>query len=156
MTASQKQVEDWYALAEQLQESEPVGAEQAYRKALELSVRPHFQAYNNLGARLSRDESRCAQALAVFEDALQYFAEAELLHYNRAVLLEQMDRLDEAASGYQRCLALNPQNDDAAYNLGAVLEQLSRLDEAERAYVRCLETNSSHTEALQHLTYLNG
>ncbi|WP_210237170.1 hypothetical protein, partial [Mesorhizobium sp. M3A.F.Ca.ET.174.01.1.1] len=36
-SARRKQEEDWYSLAEQLQATDPVGAEAAYRKAIELS-----------------------------------------------------------------------------------------------------------------------
>lgn len=150
-----KQADDWYALAEKLQDSDPVGAEQAYRKALKVSPDAHYHAYNNLGALLSRDETRCSDALDVFEDALKHFNEAELLHYNRAVLLEQMDRLDEAAASYLRCAELNPQNDDAIFSRGVILEQLGRLDEAAQAYASCLELNPKYEDALRHLTRLN-
>ena len=150
-----KQADDWYALAEKLQDTDPVGAEQAYRKALKVSPEAHYHAYNNLGALLSRDETRCADALDVFEDALKHFKEAELLHYNRAVLLEQMDRLDDSAASYLRCVELNPQNDDAVFSRGVILEQLGQLDEAAQAYAQCLATNPKHEDALRHLTRLS-
>ena len=153
--AQEKQAEDWYALAEQLQETDVVGAEQAYRKAIELSPAPHFHAYNNLGALLAGDESRCSHALEVFEDALQHFADAELIHFNYAVLLEQAERLEEAASSYLRCVEINAKNDEAAFNHATIIEQLGRLEEAAQAYIRCLEINPGHAEALQHLTRLN-
>jgi tetratricopeptide (TPR) repeat protein len=154
-TARKKQAEDWYALAEQLQDTDTVGAEQAYRKAIELSPEPHFHAYNNLGAMLAADESRCAHALTVFEEALQHFADVELLHFNYAVLLEQTERLEEAARSYLRCVDINAKNDEAAFNHATILEQLGRLDEAAQAYIRCLEINPAHEEALRHLTQLN-
>jgi len=150
-----KQADDWYALAEKLQGTDPVGAEQAYRKALKVSPEAHYHAYNNLGALLSRDETRCADALAVFEEALTHFEEADLLHYNRAVLLEQMERLDDAAASYLRCVELNPHNDDAVFSRGVILEQLGQLDDAAQVYARCLELNPKHEDALRHLTRLN-
>ena len=143
----ERQAEDWYALAEQLQESDPAGAEQAYRKALDLSPNPHYHAYNNLGALLSSDHSRCGDALKVFEEALEHFHEDELLHYNRAVLLEQMERLDEAAESYLRCVQLNPRSDEAQFNRAVILEQLGRYDEAAQAFVQCLQLNPHHEEA---------
>ncbi|RQN36255.1 Tetratricopeptide repeat-containing protein [Paraburkholderia tropica] len=145
---------DWYAKAERLQERDPAAAEHAYRRVIELSPMPHYHAYNNLGAMLSRSDNRCSDALIVFEQALKHFNEAELLHYNRAVLLEHAGKLDEAARGYMRCLELNPHSDDAAFSHACVLEQLGDYDGAAQAYVQCLQINPSHGEALRHLDML--
>ena len=41
--AREKQAQEWYVLAEHLQETDPEGAEKAYRKALELSPEPHYR-----------------------------------------------------------------------------------------------------------------
>ncbi|RQN33896.1 hypothetical protein [Paraburkholderia tropica] len=54
---------DWYAKAERLQERDPAAAEHAYRQVIELSPMPHYHAYNNLGAMLSRSDDRCSDAL---------------------------------------------------------------------------------------------
>jgi tetratricopeptide (TPR) repeat protein len=153
--ALEKQAEDWYALAEQLQETDAVSAEQAYRKAIDLSPEPHFHAYNNLGALLAGDERRCEHALEVFQQALLHFADAELLHFNYAVMLEQAERLEEAAASYARCVEINSKNDEAAFNHAVLLERLGRLEEATQAYIRCLEINPGHEEALRQLTRLN-
>jgi tetratricopeptide (TPR) repeat protein len=150
----QEQAADWYARAERLQETDPVGAEHAYRKALEVAPEPHYYAYVNLGALLSRDDGRCADALAVFDEALTHFADAELLHYNRGVLLEGLNRLEEAAESYLRCVALNPHNDDAICNHALILEEQGKLDDAAKAYIQCLQLNPDHVEALRHLARL--
>ncbi|MEK6296132.1 MAG: tetratricopeptide repeat protein, partial [Paraburkholderia tropica] len=86
---------------------------------------------------------RCSDALIVFEQALKHFNEVELLHYNRAVLLEHASRLEEAARG-----------DDAAFNRACVLDQLGDHDGAAQAYVQCLQINPSHGEALRQLNML--
>lgn len=151
----ESQAEDWYALAEQLRETDAAGAEQAYRKAIDLAPDPHFHAYNNLGALLASDEHRCADALAVFEEALHHFADAELLHFNYAVLLEQTARLEDAAASYLRCVEINAKNDEAAFNHAVILEELGRLEDAAKEYIRCLEINPGNKEALRHLTRIN-
>ncbi|WOD14421.1 tetratricopeptide repeat protein [Paraburkholderia kirstenboschensis] len=132
-----------------------MGAEAAYRKAIELSPEPDFHAYNNLGALLAGDQSRCAHALEVFDEALQHFSDAELLHANRAVLLEEAGRLEEAAASYLRCVEINGKNDQAVLNHAMLLEELGRLDKAAEAYARCLEINPGNEEALRHLTRLH-
>jgi tetratricopeptide (TPR) repeat protein len=138
-----------------LQATDPVGAEAAYRKSIELSPEPDFHAYNDLGALLTGDQSRCAHALEVFDEALQQFADAELLHANRAVLLEETGRLEDAAASYMRCVEINGKNDQAALNYAVLLEELGRLDEAVAAYARCLEINPRDEEALRNLTRLH-
>jgi predicted RNA polymerase sigma factor len=50
----------------------------------------------------------------VFDEALQHFADTELLHANRAVLLEEAGRLEDAAASYLRCVEVNGKNDQAA------------------------------------------
>lgn len=156
LKSRQQQAADWYARAEQLQATDPAGAERAYRKAIETSPEPHYHAYNNLGALLTHDDSRCADALRVFEEALEHFANEELLHYNRAVTLEHMDRLEDAAESYLRCLQINAHNDDALFSRGVILEKLGRLDEAAEAYVKALRLNPDHDEAMLHLEQLLG
>jgi tetratricopeptide (TPR) repeat protein len=114
---------EWYALAEQLTAMDTNGAEQAYRKALELSPEPFYAAYMNLGVLLCEQERRCEEALAIFEQALAHFPEDEVLHFNRAVALEGVGRLDDAEHSYARCLELNPSYANAHHNLGLLRDR---------------------------------
>ncbi|MGF6440053.1 tetratricopeptide repeat protein [Paraburkholderia youngii] len=149
-----QQAEEWFGLAEQLQDSDPAAAEHAYRKALRLAPEPHFHAYANLGALLTRDGARCADALAVFDEALSHFDDAGLLHYNRAWVLEELNRLDEAAASYLRCLAIEPHNEDALFNRALLLERLEHYDEAAKAYIQCLQLDPNNEDVLDHLRRL--
>lgn len=115
--------EEWYALAEQLAEVDARGAEQAYRKAIELSPEPFYAAYVDLGALLCEDERRCEDALGVFEQALALFPEDAVLHFNRAVALEGVGRLEDAERSYARCLEINPSYADAHHNLGLLRDR---------------------------------
>jgi tetratricopeptide (TPR) repeat protein len=98
------QADEWYALAEQLTDTDVKGAEHAYRMAIEVSMGPFYAAY--------------VDALAIFEQALAHFPEDEVLHFNRAVALENLGRLDDAELSYARCLELNPSYANAHHNLG--------------------------------------
>lgn len=115
--------EEWYALAEQLADADARGAEQAYRKAIELSPEPFYAAYVDLGALLCEDERRCEDALGVFEQALALFPDDAVLHFNRAVALEGVGRLEDAERSYGRCLEINPSYADAHHNLGLLRDR---------------------------------
>ncbi|CAD6559446.1 hypothetical protein LMG28727_06854 [Paraburkholderia kirstenboschensis] len=118
----EEQAEEWFALAEQLTETDAVGAEQAYRKVLELSPAPHYDAYTNLGVLLCEAETRCDEALSIFDDALEHFPDDALLHFNRAVVLEELNRYDAAETAYERCIDLDPSHADAHFNLARLSE----------------------------------
>ncbi|WP_233859589.1 tetratricopeptide repeat protein [Paraburkholderia sp. HD33-4] len=118
----EQQTEEWFALAEQLNDADVVGAEQAYKKVLELSPTPHYDAYNNLGVLLCEAGTRCDEALSVFDRALEHFPQDALLHFNRAVALEELERYDAAVAAYERCIELNPTHADAHFNIARLSE----------------------------------
>ena len=122
MASREEQAEEWFALAEQLTDTDAVGAEEAYRKVLDLAPLPHYHAYTNLGVLLCELESRCNDALTIFDDALHHFPDDALLHFNRAVVLEELKRYDPAATAYQRCIELDPMHADAHFNLARLSE----------------------------------
>lgn len=118
----EQQADDWFALAEQLMETDVTGAEQAYRKAVELAPNPHYDAYTNLGVLLCEAETRCEEALAVFDNALVHFPDDALLHFNRAVVLEELKRYDAAVEAYRQCVELDPTHADAHFNMARLSE----------------------------------
>jgi tetratricopeptide (TPR) repeat protein len=119
-----RNAEEWYELGGQMMRSDAKGAEQAYRNAIQLAPEPYYAAYVDLGALLCESEARCADALNVFDTALSYFPADAVLHFNRAVALENVGRLDEAEQSYVRCLELDPSYADAHHNLAILLESL--------------------------------
>jgi tetratricopeptide (TPR) repeat protein len=122
LASREEQAEEWFALAEQLTRTDTVGAEQAYRKVLELAPSPHHDAYVNLGVLLCEAETRCDEALSIFDGALEHFPDDALLHFNRAVVLEELKRYEVAAGAYQRCLEIDPTHADAHFNLARLSE----------------------------------
>jgi tetratricopeptide (TPR) repeat protein len=119
----EKQAGEWYDLGEQLRTSDVSGAEQAYRKAIELSPRPLYAAYVDLGVLLCELNARCKDALHVFDEALIHFPGDAVLHFNRAIALEDLGRDEDAERSYQRCLEIDPTHADAHHNLAILLEK---------------------------------
>ena len=122
LKSREQQADEWFALGEQLTSTDVVGAEQAYRKVLELAPSPHYSAYTNLGVLLCEAETRCEEALSVFDRALEHFPDDALLHFNRAVALEELKHCDAAAAAYERCIELDPNHADAHFNLARLSE----------------------------------
>ncbi|MFT4438848.1 tetratricopeptide repeat protein [Caballeronia sp. 15715] len=122
LKSPEQQADEWFALAEQLTDTDAVGAEQAYRKTLALASKPHYHAYTNLGVLLCEAESRCDEALSIFDVALTHFPDDALLHFNRAVVLEELGRHTAAVASYERCIELDPTHADAHFNVARLSE----------------------------------
>jgi tetratricopeptide (TPR) repeat protein len=112
----------WFDRAVALERSDPPGAEAAYQKAIALAP-DHEAAALNLGA-MWAEAGRHAELLALCDSALVEAPASALLHFNRAVALDHLERLPDAMAAYERCLALEPTLADAHYNLGRLREQL--------------------------------
>lgn len=117
------QAHEWYDLGEQLRAADASGAERAYRKAIALSPHPFYAAFVDLGALLCELESRCEDALHVFDEALAHFPKDAVLHFNRAIAFEELGRFEDAERSYTRCLELDPTYADAHHNLAMLLER---------------------------------
>jgi len=68
-------------------------------------------------------------------------------HNNRGVVLQQLQRYDEALASYDRAIAIKPGYVNAHFNRGTVLKKLLRRDEALASYDRALALNPAHVEA---------
>ncbi|HEX7891770.1 MAG TPA: tetratricopeptide repeat protein [Ramlibacter sp.] len=96
-------------------------AESAYLQALALAPRLE-DAWLNLGA-LWAAADRYPELLRLSDAALNHCADSALLHFNRGVALDHLERPDEAAASYERSLALDPDLADAHFNLARLREE---------------------------------
>jgi tetratricopeptide (TPR) repeat protein len=104
-----------------LEATDPSAAEEAYLQAL--AVAPALEdAYLNLGA-MWADAGRYDELLRLSDAALMHCPHSALLHYNRGIALDHLDRLEEAAASYERSLALDPMLADAHFNLAQLHQQ---------------------------------
>jgi tetratricopeptide (TPR) repeat protein len=115
-----------------LEDSDPPGAEAAYRRALELDP-TLVDAYVNLG-RLLHERGDARGASTLYQRALEHAPEDPIIHFNLALAFEDTAGPETAASHYERALGLDPDFADAHYNLAGVCEQIGREADALRHY----------------------
>ena len=120
----------WFDQAEGLEESDSVGAIDAYRHAIAADP-AHLEARINLG-RLLHNTGRLAQAEGVYREAIATCGNDALLLFNYGALLDDMKRKEEAREAYEEALRLDPAFADCCYNLALLCEELGRQREAIR------------------------
>ena len=110
-----------FARALSLEAIDPAAAESAYLQAL--AQDPKLEdAYLNLGA-MWADAGRHADLVRLSDAALKHRPGSALLHFNRGVALDHLERLQEAAASYERSLELDPALADAHFNLAQLRQQ---------------------------------
>jgi len=131
-TVARKTAAAWFAEGETLEPVDRSAAEAAYRRAIDLQP-DHVYAYVNLGALLCED-SRCADALDLYEQAERLAPNDPLVHFNHAVALEDRGRHEEALERYERCLKLDSSLSDAHFNAARLCDQLGDVKGALRHF----------------------
>ncbi len=70
----------------------------------------------------------------LYDEALRRSPGVPLLHFNRAVALEDVGRLAEALEGYEHCLRLDATVADAHFNAARLHDHLGHRREAIRHF----------------------
>jgi tetratricopeptide (TPR) repeat protein len=110
-----------------LEESDVAAARTAYLAALSVQE-DHLEARINLG-RLLHLDGQLAAAEQLYRQARTSSA---LLSFNLAILLEDLEREEEAVAAYRDALAQDPLLCDAHFNLSRLHEKANRPREALR------------------------
>ena len=110
-----------------LEESDVAAARTAYLAALSVQE-DHLEARINLG-RLLHLDGQLAEAETLYRQARTSSA---LLSFNLAILLEDLEREEEAVAAYRDALAQDPLLCDAHFNLSRLHEKANRPREALR------------------------
>ena len=115
-----------------IEPTDPAAAEAAYLQALAMA--PGLEdAWLNLGALLG-SAGRYDELLRLCDAGLLHCPDAALIHYNRGVALDHLERIDEAVASYQRSLVLDPALADAHFNLAQLFQQAGEERGALRHY----------------------
>lgn len=112
--------DDWFDQALSLEDADARAAQAAYERALELE--PDFAgAWINLGRLLhARHEEKKAEA--VYRRGLKQCGAHPVLLFNLGVVLEDLDRIDDAIAAYQGALGEDPTMADSHFNLARLYE----------------------------------
>lgn len=116
-----------YQRGHMLEDTDVVAARAAYLAALSLQE-DHLEARINLG-RLMHLDGQLKEAELLYRQAKTSSA---LLSFNLAILLEDLEREEEAVAAYRDALAQDPLLHDAHFNLSRLHEKANRPREALR------------------------
>ncbi len=130
--AGADEVADWFQRGADLEGTDPVQAQAAYRRAIEQAP-GNPDPVLNLGVMLC-DTERYDEAITLYQQALQNIPQEPLLHFNLAVALEDAGQAEDALASYERCTRLAPKFADAHFNAARLHEQLGHATQAIRHY----------------------
>jgi tetratricopeptide (TPR) repeat protein len=119
--ATQPDAESWLRQAAALESTDVDAASDAYRRAIELAPAAGG-GYLGLGA-LLHEARAFGDALAVYDAGLAVRPDDPELQYNRAIVLEDLGRVDDALAGYEACLRGAPDFADAHWNAARLYER---------------------------------
>jgi tetratricopeptide (TPR) repeat protein len=124
--------QQWFDRGIDLEVDDPKAAIEAYEKAIAADP-DRIDARINLGLML-HETGNLAGAEQVYREAVRLSADDgdPVLHYNLAILLEDMERVPEAVKEYDAALTLEPAFADCHYNLALLYEKLKQPREAIR------------------------
>lgn len=103
---------------------------------------------------LAHQQGRNDIAVEAISRAIALNGAIASFHYNLALALKALDRLEEAAASYRRALALKPDHAEAHNNLGNVLAALGRGREARESFNQALALRPDFVQAHYSLANL--
>jgi tetratricopeptide (TPR) repeat protein len=113
--------DDLYDIACELEETDPLHAQNTYLSVLALNPL-HSDAHVNLG-RLLHESGHPAEAEAHYRQALASRPADPTAAFNLGVALEDQGRNAEALESYERAVSLDGKNPDAHYNAARLYEK---------------------------------
>ena len=136
--------DDGFAVALELESSDPQAAIRAYERCLEAEP-DNVAAWINCG-RLLHEQGDTRQAERVYRNAIERCGSDALLMFNLAVLLEDLGKPDAALEAYHSALTEDPNLADCHYNLARLYELQGKSQHAIRhlGQYRRLVTQQEH------------
>ncbi|HEX7907902.1 MAG TPA: tetratricopeptide repeat protein [Paraburkholderia sp.] len=115
-----------------------------------IQIRPEPILYNTLYA-IQLRLGDFVGAVQTIQQGLAIQPNFVAFHYNLALTLQHLGKLDESALSYRRTIELEPDHSAAHNNLGRVYADLGALEDAERHYRRAIELAPANLVARNNL-----
>jgi tetratricopeptide (TPR) repeat protein len=120
--ADERTATEWYVFADEIESSDPLAAEEAYRRSIQIND-TFADAHLNLG-RLLHADGKVREALDEYRAARTIDGEDAVTHYNIGVASQDLGDFEDAVAAYERAIELAPRFADARYNLSTLYEEL--------------------------------
>ncbi|HRI03746.1 MAG TPA: tetratricopeptide repeat protein [Pyrinomonadaceae bacterium] len=105
-------------------------------------------------AQALHEKGKLAEAIALYEKAINALPEFPEAEYQRASALQSLGKNDEAEKGFRRAVELKPDWTLAMTSLGSLLVKRGNFAEAEPILIKALETEPQNPTALTALVEL--
>ncbi len=136
-----------FAQALSLHQRGLVTESQAVCKEILQKVPNHFEALLLLGTS-EYEKGHLEEADRLLLRATGVAPRSAKAYCNRGVVLQALNRFDEALASYDEAIALNPDNAEVHSNRGNALLELGRFDDAVASYDAALDVNPDNIGAL--------
>ena len=120
--ADERTATEWYVFADEIESSDPLASEEAYRRSIQIDD-TFADAHLNLG-RLLHADGKVREALDEYRAARTIDGEDAVTHYNIGVASQDLGDFEDAVAAYERAIELAPRFADARYNLSTLYEEL--------------------------------
>ena len=120
--AHERTAAEWYVFADEIESSDPLAAEDAYRRSIQIDD-TFADAHLNLG-RLLHAAGNVRDALDEYRVARMIDGEDAVTHYNIGVASQDLGDFEDAVAAYEQAIELAPRFADARYNLSTLYEEL--------------------------------
>jgi predicted O-linked N-acetylglucosamine transferase (SPINDLY family) len=91
------------------------------------------------------------EALRLIDAALETNPKNGIAHSNRANILKELMRYEEALDGYKKAISIDPQYAEAYNNMGNTLQSLERYEEALDCYKKAISIDPQYAEAYSNM-----
>jgi tetratricopeptide (TPR) repeat protein len=122
--------DEWYNLAIELEPVEPLEAERACQRAIDLDPN-NSDAFINLG-RLAQERGDTQAAIAHYQRAMEADPSNPIGQFNLGTAMEDAGRVDDAITAYHAAVNLDERFTDAHFNLARLHEQRGEMGRAIR------------------------
>jgi tetratricopeptide (TPR) repeat protein len=129
---AESHLDSWFDAALSLEDSDVLAAREAYQRIIAADEH-HVEAYINCG-RLFHEARDWKSAERLYRKGIAACEACAMLFFNLGVLLEDLDRSDEAIAAYQQALQCDPDHRDSHHNLARLFEAIGRTQHAIRHF----------------------